>query len=51
MFSGTTGILGFSLDIYIFIAIALDEKMQVGNDQEKAKTEREIFSKNRGGQN
>ena len=36
--------------IYIFIAITLDEKVQVGKDQEKAQSERDSHSKNRGGE-
>ena len=35
--------------IYIFIAIALNEKVQVGKDQEKAQSEKDSHSKNRGG--
>ena len=30
------------INIYIFIAIVLDEKVQVGKDQEKAQSEKKI---------
>ena len=42
------GICDSLLQIFIFIAIALDEKVQVGKDQEKVQSEKDSHSKNRG---